>query len=93
MATLPASEFRIGIVMKCGCTAPGTLTRPGQPALVGCGTHDCTEIDESPVDLTGRTAICSYGGNEVPSKRELAFFVHQPNEKHDRYYCGCYGWD
>lgn len=93
MATLPASEFRVGIAMKCGCAAQSTITRPGHPALVGCGLHNCTELADAPPDLTGRTAVCSYGGSEVPSRTSLAFFEHRPNEKHDRYYCGCYGWD
>lgn len=93
MKTLPASEFRVGITMTCGCTAQGSLSRNGGPALVGCGIHNCTEIVETAPDLTGRTATCSYGGNEVPSSTDLAFFRHQPGAKHDSYYCGCFGWD
>jgi len=93
MTTIPTSEFRIGIMMKCGCAAQGTLSREGQPAVVGCGVHGCTDVEDSPPDLAGRTALCSYGGNEVPSRPDLAFFEHRPNDKHDRYYCGCYGWD
>lgn len=23
----------------------------------------------------------------------LAFFEHRPDQDHDRYYCGCWGWD
>ena len=93
MSTIPASDFRVGIAMKCGCAAQGTVTRKDEPAVVGCLVHGCTEVAEAPPDLTGRTAICLYGGNEVPSSHSLAFFEHRPNEKHDRYYCGCYGWD
>jgi hypothetical protein len=93
MSTIPASEFRIGIMMKCGCSAQGTVSRPGQPAVVSCAVHACTDVADGTPDLTGRTAVCSYGGNEVPSRPDLAFFQHCPNEKHDRYYCGCYGWD
>lgn len=93
MATLPASEFRVGIAMACGCAAQGTLSINGGPALVGCGVHGCTEVADARLSLVGRTAVCSYGGKEVPSSWSLAFFEHRPNEKHDRYYCGCFGWD
>ena len=89
---IPASEFRIGLMLTCGCAAAGTLQRPGEPAYVGCGLHNCNEVVDEP-DLTGRTAHCSYGGSEVPSSTKLAFFQHQPNQKHDSYYCGCCGWD
>ncbi len=41
----------------------------------------------------GRTMLCDYGGNEQPSDPKAAFFKSEPNSKHDRYYCGCYGWD
>ena len=30
---------------------------------------------------------------ERPSTDNLAFFEHRPSEPHDRYYCGCWGWD
>lgn len=93
MATLPASEFRVGIMMTCGCAAQGTLQLRGQPALVGCGVHDCTEIADVAPDLTGRMVTCRYGGNARPSSERLAFFKHQPNQPTDSYYCGCYGWD
>jgi hypothetical protein len=29
----------------------------------------------------------------VPSSPDLAFFEHKPNLAHDKYYCGCWGWD
>lgn len=41
----------------------------------------------------GRTMLCDYGGNEQPSDPKAAFFKSVPDGKHDRYYCGCYGWD
>jgi len=94
MARIPASEFRNGIVMQCGCTAPGTLQRPGEPAYVGCGLHSCVDVAEAEPDLTGRTAVCLYGGGKpVPSSPTLAFFRHRPDQPHDEYYCGCWGWD
>jgi hypothetical protein len=27
------------------------------------------------------------------SSIDLPFFEHKPNEPHDVYYCGCFGWD
>lgn len=44
---------------------------------------------------------CNYGcrGNnvckcgKVPSSLDLAFFEYKPNEEHDKFYCGCFGWD
>lgn len=80
-------------MMKCGCVAQGTVNLgPNRSMVPGCLIHSC--IEEMPVpDLTGRTAKCAYGGNEVPSNPELPFFEYKPEEKHDKYYCGCFGWD
>ena len=44
---------------------------------------------------------CKYGccGKErcecgnVPSSYDLAFFEYHPEEKQDRFYCGCHGWN
>jgi hypothetical protein len=81
-------EFTPGVMMACGCAAQGTID-----GVVGCGVHLCTERATTQPDLTGRTALCLHGGSETPSYPALAFFEHRPNEKHDRYYCGCFGWD
>lgn len=79
--------------MTCGCAANAKITRKGFPAVDGCAVHMCTEVAKVAPDLTGRTARCRYGGAEVPSSTSLAFFVHEPNQPHDSYYCGCFGWD
>jgi hypothetical protein len=91
--SIPASQFHVGIAMKCGCTALGTISTNHAPPVVGCGLHNCTEIADPPPDLTGRVAYCTYGGNPRPSSFSLAFFKHEPNQPHDHYYCGCFGWD
>jgi len=44
MASLPASEFRVGIAMACGCAAQGTISSKGQAPVVGCLVHGCTEV-------------------------------------------------
>ena len=93
---IPASEFKHGIALRCGCTASGTVKLVGETEwFVGCLIHECLDVveEESKPDLTGRMARCSYGGNEVPSSWNLAFFRHRPERDHDEYYCGCYGWD
>jgi hypothetical protein len=35
--------------------------------------------------------VCECGS--VPSKIDLPFFEYLPNEKQDKFYCGCFGWD
>jgi len=59
-----------------------------------CVICDCFTIADSPPDLTGRKARCSYCKKERDSTDKwLAFFGHRPNELYDEYYCGCRGWD
>lgn len=80
--------FTPGLMMACGCAAQGTVD-----GRTGCGVHLCTEQAREQPNLTGRTALCTYGAHsERPSRTTLAFFTHRPDEKHDRYYCGCFGW-
>lgn len=86
-------------LLVCG-HATNATTSEGKPA---CAICDCTTVAAKP-DLTGRLAFCSYsrgrGGSlppehrtGVPSSTDLAFFEYQPDKEHDRYYCGCLGWD
>lgn len=77
------------VLMACGCVAQAT-TPDGGPA---CGVHFESRRAETVPDLSGRTAVCSYGHRPVPSALTLAFFEHRPHRDTDRYYCGCYGWD
>lgn len=44
-------------------------------------------------NITGRIARCCDCGQETPSNLNLPFFQYQPSAKHDRYYCGCHGWE
>lgn len=84
-------------MMKCGHAAT-TQDSNGQPVCVICVGIDpgATEIVPEP-DLTDRTARCAYYGSkchsEKPSSLGLAFFEHLPQAEHDRFYCGCFGWD
>lgn len=86
-------------MMKCGHAANAT-NKLDQPCCVICiGIDPGAEIiDDSPVDLTGRIAICSQhkmsaGLGRAPSSQNLPFFKHNPNGEFDSYYCGCWGWD
>lgn len=81
-------------MMECGHAA--NATSKGDPVCAICvGLHPGARvIAEAQPDLTGRTAKCSYRcGSTAPSSTSLAFFTHQPNQEHDNYYCGCWGWD
>lgn len=78
------------VFMKCGCTANARREPGGEPS---CAVHGTME--QAPVpNLSGRVARCSYGAHrDVPSELGLPFFSHHPDQTHDRYYCGCFGWD
>ena len=51
--------------------------------------------------LEGRRARCVYShpkqgytcSGEIDSDWGLPFFEYRPSESHDKYYCGCWGWD
>ena len=87
-------------MMKCGHAA--NASSEGQPVCAICwGKPEAKEVDESPPSLEGRTAKCSYSRrrdgspctSEKPSDPSLPFFSHEKDKEHDRFYCGCWGWD
>jgi len=82
-------------MMKCGHTANGKIN--GKPCCLICyGIKDgATEVaKESDLpNLEGRVAKCAYCENTQPSSFKLAFFEYKSNEKYDKYYCGCRGWN
>jgi hypothetical protein len=86
-------------MMKCGCAANATCSKSAgviyDPPIPSCVVHSCLEVEDSPPDLSARTARCTYCKSERPSgeSERLAFFRHLPNADHDDYYCGCRGWD
>ena len=82
------------MLMKCGHSAQG-VDEAGRPACVICAGIDAgaTEIAEEVPNLDGRQACCSDCGNTRESEFGLAFFEYRPKAQHDKYYCGCYGWD
>lgn len=99
---------RDGVMMECGHAACSITVRDGEtiPACAICagirsGDLKPYTIAQNPPDFTGRTARCSYSHrrdgkpctSEEPSSPALAFFEAKPDAKHDRYYCGCWGWD
>lgn len=46
--------------------------------------------------VPGEPCLCerpSSEGINPDGPARLAFFEHRPDAGHDRYYCGCWGWD
>jgi hypothetical protein len=92
-------------MMECGHAANATKENDKLPCCAICwpDPKSITKVkDGQEPDLTGRMARCTYapkGGprhkcaGEVPSKKSLAFFGHNPNAETDSFYCGCWGWD
>lgn len=91
-------------MMKCGHAA--NATHEGKPVcvicfMVGPFPEYAKEIDDTPPDLTGRMATCSYETradrqpctSREPSSTRLAFFSYRPDKPTDEFYCGCWGWD
>ena len=87
-------------LMECGHTA-NACDGEGLPVCVICfGIVDGAKTVVERPSLDGRTMICSYrhgrGGKvhePTPSKWGAAFFEYRPDDEHDRFYCGCWGWD
>lgn len=75
-------------ILKCG-HLPNAKSN-GKPCCVLC---QCFEFGDNVPNLTNRKAKCSDCGKIVDSKFNLAFFVYQPKQEFDKFYCGCYGWD
>ena len=87
-------------MMKCGHAANATCSQSHgvkyDPPVPSCAICSCIEVADEAPNLEGRMAHCAYFktcNTEKPSALNLAFFEHKPEEEHDRYYCGCHGWD
>lgn len=80
------------VIMRCGCASDSTLHTP-EGSFPSCVVHNTIEQCETAPNLEGRVAVCSYGGNPLPSSSRLPFFRYRPEQEHDEYYCGCWGWD
>lgn len=87
-------------LMKCGHIANGYKKNEENKLEPYCIICDCGEIEKEvhgTEGLENRQAICTQhkgaSNNPVPSNWELPFFEYRPNEKYDKYYCGCWGWD
>lgn len=80
-------------MMKCGHEANATYN--GKPCCVICAgiLPHAYVIDESPPDLSGRTAKCAYCGKEQPSNPErLAFFEYCGENSIEATYCKVCGF-
>jgi len=81
------------MLMKCGHAPNGTDSK-GNPVCVICiGFTEKARIVAEEPNLEGRTARCTYCGQERPSSTKLAFFEYRPDQPTDDYYCGCRGWN
>ena len=82
------------VLMKCGHTANSEKII-GDKKIPYCVICDCDEIEDTKPLLEGRFAVCRDCGRVVASDWNLPFFHYLPDseEKEDRYYCGCKGWD
>lgn len=76
-------------LMRCGHNGMATDGH-GNPWCVICM---CDEVDTVTVVQAGRVAECSVCGRPAPSMVSMPFFEHRPHLEHDRWYCGCKGWD
>lgn len=68
-------------LMKCGHTAQAINSRTDKPCCVICsGSPEANIIDDSPLDLSGRFARCSYYTgchSQQSSSIDLAFFEYR----------------
>lgn len=64
-------------MMKCGHAA-NAVDSNGNPCCVICASiaESSMVVDDSPPDLTGRTAKCWYCKTEKPSNANLPFFEY-----------------
>ena len=93
----------MGTLMKCGHSTKAVRMGTDIPVCAICLgiTPDAEVVEDSPPDLSGRRAKCTYRTrrdgtlctSEQDSSSELAFFEHRPDKPNDAYYCGCWGWD
>lgn len=83
-------------MMKCGHAANAKRRETGEPVCVICVGIDpgATVVDDTPPDLSKRTAKCVYCKKTTPSDSDFRpFFEYRPNCESDSYYCGCRGWE
>jgi len=66
-------------------SAPDLTGRVAYCAYSGCQTNRKRSTHYGEYGPDGRSF--------APSDLNLPFFEHKPNEKNDKYYCGCFGWD
>jgi len=82
------------VMMRCGHAANAVDANGDLCCVICVGIRPgATVVDSSPPSLDGRTARCYCGREEPSDPTRLAFFEHVPDADHDRYYCGCRGWD
>ena len=76
--------------MKCGHTQNAYDSRTKAPLCIIC---ECADTASNKPELAGRLALCLYCKKDSPSDFELPFFQYLTGKDHDRFYCGCVGWE
>jgi len=80
------------VLMRCGHIA--NAVHDGKPCCAICvPKKEAFEIAEELPDIKNREAKCSDCDRVVKSEITLPFFEYLPDQKYDRYYCGCRGWE
>jgi hypothetical protein len=85
----------MSVMLACGHAA-NAKDEHGNPVCVICyGIVAGADVVVEGPDLTGRMAKCDCG-RTVPSSTNLPFFQYGSwggKQPHDRFYCGCRGWN
>lgn len=79
-------------LMECG-HVNNAVTFDGKPCCAICA---CDSIDREVHGrefLEDREAECPYCHKRTESAWNLPFFEYKPDQDHDEYYDGCFGWD
>lgn len=80
--------------MKCGHTANAKDENGNSVCAICIGINEgATQIANESPNLENRNAECCYCNKIKKSSFDLPFFEYKPNEKYDKFYCGCWGWD
>ena len=69
-----------------------------QPDLTGriavcCYRDGCDKRQKQRGDTSYAQGYLPNGQAFAKSSVALPFFEHKPNEKNDKFFCGCFGWD
>lgn len=102
---LTRGDTQVPACVICHGTNPGATVIAEAPPDLSARRARCTYYGRVP---SGRSHESNHGckrgepcrceepssdGVNLDGPPRLAFFQHQPDEDHDSFYCGCWGWD